>query len=213
MKRFKFASIIALFIICGITLLPARGQAASDTFLRDSLNAYTGKYQMHQGNQQLYAEVYIEKGNLVAKSADGRLLQLKHISGDNFIVAGQNLPVKFIRNGDNKVFQIAINDIISWNRVENQPALIMSNIFNSSDYLGKYQLKAGNQPLVIEISLKNNQLWATQLWDGGSSALDFKATDNFIVNALSMPLKFIRDKNNKVIQILINNRDLFTKVN
>ncbi|MES2111853.1 MAG: DUF3471 domain-containing protein [Bacteroidota bacterium] len=214
MKLFKFSSIIVLFFTCGIMVLPVKAQVHPDTSSKDSLTAYTGKYEMKQDNQGLNAEVYIEKGALCAKSSDGQLLQLKHVSGDSFIISDQNVPIKFIRDKSNKVVQIAVNGNIAWTRVENEPATTVNpSLTNAGDYLGKYQLKAGNQLLVIELSIKNNQLWATQLWDGGSSTLDFKSADNFIVTALSMPIKFIRDKNNKVIQLVLNNRDVFTRVN
>jgi len=214
MKLFKFSSIIVLLFTFGIMVFPAKGQVRPDTSSRDSLIAYTGKYEMNQGNQEMSAEVYIEKRALRAKSSDGQLLQLKHVSGDNFIISEQNIPIKFIRDKGNRVVQIAVNGNIAWTRVENQPAATVTPALNNAaDYLGKYQLKAGNQLLVIELTLKNNQLWATQLWDGGSSSLDFKSADNFIVTALSMPIKFTRDKTNKVIQLVLNNRDVFARAN
>ena len=214
MKRLKTSLIIGLLATYGIMALPAKGQVVSGTSLQNSLTFYTGKYEMRQGNKVLYALVFIDKNILFAKASDGQLLQLKNISGDNFIIVNQNLPIKFIRDKDNKVVQIAVNGNPVWIRINNQPAAIINaHQFNNADYLGKYQIKADNQLLVIEVSLKKDQLWATQLWDGGSSALDFKYADNFIVNALSMPIKFIRDTNDKVIQLLLNNHDLFNKTN
>ena len=214
MKQFRFSLIFALLSNYGLMAFPAKGQVASGTSLKDSLTLYTGKYEMHEGHQVVYAEVYIDKDNLFAKASGEQLLQLKHISGDNFSIVNQNLPVKFIRDENNKVVQIAVNGKPTWTRMENQPTVqFNANSFNNADYLGKYQIKAGNQLLVLEVSLKNDRLWATQLWDGGSSALDYKAADNFIVNALSMPIKFIRDKNSKVVQLLFNDHDLFIKMN
>src|ERR1700744_1099390 len=73
----------------------------------DSLSAYIGKYQQLQGGQ--IADVYAENGTLKARSADGPVLTLVHKSGDDFVVAENGITVKFIRDKDNKVMQVAIN--------------------------------------------------------------------------------------------------------
>ena len=164
--------------------------------------------------QTVYADVYIEKGKLMAKSSTGDLLTLDHVSGDDFIISTQNVPIKFIRDKDGKVFRISVNGNVGWtkagdklpdNKTEKKP-------LNQNDYLGKYQVTTSGQVLKIDVSLKNGKLWATQLWDGGNSALDYVTGDSFIVNALSLPIKFIRNKDNVVIQLLLNNSDLFSKV-
>ncbi|HEY4324392.1 MAG TPA: DUF3471 domain-containing protein [Mucilaginibacter sp.] len=212
MKRVNLSLFfIFLFTYC-VTVAPVKAQG--NAMKQDTLSQYTGKYQMQQGMQTVYADVYLEQGKLMAKAATGELLVLDHVNGDNFIIASQHVPVKFLRDKDNKVSQVSVNGSTAWTRAGSQltPGTPGPASFNPEHYLGKYQLTAGGQVLKIEISLKNGQLWATQLWDGGSSGLDFVSTDNFIVNALSVPIKFIRDKDNQVVQLLFHNHDLFTKV-
>jgi len=68
------------------------------------------------------------------------------------------------------------------------------------------------QKAVIEISLKGGELWATQLWDGASSVLDHRSDDDFMIRALNMQLKFKRDQNKNIIQMLLNGNDLFTRI-
>lgn len=181
---------------------------------QDTLSQFTGKYQTHQGMQIIYADVYVDQGKLTAKASTGETLILDRVSGDNFIIASQHVPVKFIRDKDNKIAKIIVNGGQTWVRTDRQlpESTAGAGSFNAEHYLGEYQLTAGGQVLKIAVSAKNGKLWATQLWDGGTSALDFASADNFIVNALSVPIKFIRDKDNQVIQLLLNNNDLFTKV-
>ncbi len=180
---------------------------------QDSLTDYTGKYQTIQGAQTIYADVYIENGKLIAKSSAGEILTLDHISGDNFIISKQAATVKFIRNAANKVSQIAIMGSILWTRVDiktQQTAVIKPAA--SADYLGKYQITLNSQTLYLEVSLKDGQLWCTQLWDGANSALDYISGDDFIIRALSIHMQFKRDQNKSITQLLLNGTDLFKKV-
>ena len=179
----------------------------------DSLSDYTGKYQTQQGMQTIYANVYVVNGKLTAKSSAGDVLTLDHLSGDNFIISTQGVAVKFLRDAANKVSEIAINGNVAWIRVGDK-LQTDSNLRPPvpSDYLGKYKVTLNGQSAVIEISLKNGLLWATQLWDGGNSPLKYTSGDEFIVVALKMSLKFVRDKDKHVFQMLLNNTDLFTKI-
>lgn len=201
-----------LLVACCLIALPSTGLSQQPSIPQDSLSAYIGKYQMQQGMQTIFADVYIENGKLIAKSSGGELLPLYHISGDNFKLLNKNLPVKFIRDKNNKVFQISVNGSVAWSRTQNVAQPTTNKSFNPNDFLGKYQITVNGQLLKIDVSLKNGQLWATQLWDGGNSKLDFISTDKFIVNALSMPLTFIRNNGNEVIQLLLNNHDLFARI-
>lgn len=213
----KFLILPALFILMQTALCIAFPQANNNKINRDkqdSLAVYTGKYQMQQGMQTIYSELYVENGKLTAKSTDGEILTLDHLSGDDFIVSKQGLAIKFIRNGANQVSQIAVMGQIQWTKVDTKTPVNVpvKPVFQPADYLGKYQIMMNGQSLFLEISLKDGKLWATQLWDGGNSALDYVSADNFIVNALSIPMKFIRDENKKVTRLLLNGADQFTKV-
>ncbi len=210
MSNLKLSSSLFLLFIC-LTVLEANG--ANSRTRQDAFSAYTGKYQAQQQGQTVFADVYVEKGKLTAKSTTGQVLTLDRVGGDDFKITSQNVPVKFIRDKDNKVFEISVNGSIAWTRVDNNSKTLTTDktSFNAKDLLGKYQITVNGQVLKIEVSLKNGALYATQLWDGGASTLDFVSTDHFNVNALSMPLSFVRDKDNKVVQLLLNNHDLFTK--
>ena len=180
---------------------------------QDSLAAYTGKFQTIQGTPISYAELIIENGKLTARLSNDQTLILKQLSGDNFVVQEQNLAIKFIRDATDKIVKIAVNGNIEW--IKSDPAA--QNTGNvkpvaPADYLGKYQIIMNGQKAVIEISLKGGELWATQLWDGASSVLDHRSDDDFMIRALNMQLKFKRDQNKNIIQMLLNGNDLFTRI-
>ena len=182
----------------------------------DSLTEYTGKYQSQQGMQTITAEIYVEKGMLMANNGTGQILKLKHVAGDKFLVADQSLPIEFIRDKDHKVIQVSVaGGQLIWTKVDSkQPETSAAKIPASyNDYLGKYAITMNGQTLTIEISIENGQLWATQLWDGGNSNLDYKADDEFTVVALSVPMKFTRDNAKKVVKLTLNGTDSFAKIN
>ena len=155
-------------------------------------------------------QVYIANGKLAGKDlASGEVKTLDHLSGDDFILSKEKIAVKFLRDKDNRVLQIAVMGNVMWTKIDDN--LKATNI-DLNDYLGKYQITKNGQTLYMRITLKNGQLVATQLWDGANSGLNVVSTDVFTVIALNMPMKFMRDNNKIVTQLLLNGADLFTKV-
>ena len=180
----------------------------------EALDQFVGRYKLMQGTTALFLNIYEEKGKLVSKQLwDGLVKPLDHIEGDNYIVTSVGWAVKFIRDKNNKVakMQVAGHDI--WTKVSDKPLNADLMPPNPNQYVGKYQLKQGQQNLTVEVALKNGKLWGTQLWDGGNSQLSYTADDNFIVIALGWPIKFIRNNDKKITQLLLNSKDVFTKVN
>ena len=177
----------------------------------DTLEQYAGRYKLTQGANAVYLNIYVENGKLTSKQVwDGQIKPLDHLNGDNFIVSIVGWSVKFIRDKNRKVVQMQVRGHDMWTKVDEKP-LSDALPANTADYLGKYQITMGGQNLEIEIALKNGKLWGTQLWDGGNSAVSNVAGDEFIVDSLGWPIKFIRDKDNKVSQLLLNKKDVFTK--
>jgi hypothetical protein len=212
----KYLILPAFIILVQTALFAANVTTKTDHRLsltaQDSLIEYTGKYQMVQGMQ--YMEVYVENGKLTGKDLqNGTVKVIDHVSGDNFILSQEKIPVKFIRDKENKVSQIAVMGNVIWTKInDNKQTSASVQPVNLTDYLGKYQASMNGQNAIIEISLKGGQLLATQLWDGGNSALQYKSDDEFTVIALSWPIRFIRDKGKKITQLLLNGTDTFIKV-
>jgi len=209
----KYLILSALFMLLQTVVSFASPFPNNNIVRQDSLSDYFGKYQMTQNGQIIYADVYAKNGKLTAKSSTGTVLTLNHTSGDDFIVSKQGTAIKFIRDAANKVSQIAVMGNVVWTRVGTnvQPAGGVQPAA-AADYLGRYQITINKQTLYLEVSLKDGQLWCTQLWDGAASAIDYISGDDFMIRALSMQMKFKRDPNKKIIQLQLNGTDLFTKV-
>jgi len=86
----------------------------------DSLSAYTGKFKMTKGNQAVFLQLDVVNNELVATQVwDGEKLLVKHLSGDKFMVAGFDWPVKFIRDTNGKVIKIIVSGTGLW--IKEQP--------------------------------------------------------------------------------------------
>jgi hypothetical protein len=179
---------------------------------KDTLTAYTGRYETSQGDKIVQVDVDIQNGELVGTSLrDGQQLHLDRSSG-NYIIKESGLFIKFIKDKKNVVTGILVSGTDVWKKTSATLAPIGAKPGNQDEYVGKYQTGPNNQPLIIEIAVKHGKLWGTQLWDGRNSPLDYVSGDEFTINNLGFPLKFIRDNDKKVVNILFNGTDTFIKI-
>lgn len=178
------------------------------------LEQFTGKYKRMQGTTVLMLNIYIENGKLVSKQLwDNAVKPIDEVKGDEFIVPQVKWPVKFIRDKTNKVTQMLVAGHDLWTRVDSKPLDTEAMPASPAEYLGKYQKTTGGQNLILEISLKNGKIWGTQLWDGGKSQLSYIAGDSFVVNSTDWSIEFTRNGDKKVAQLLLNGKEVFTRVN
>lgn len=207
--------ILLLFIATQLTAAPSKPNKLITQPAADNLEQFTGRYKRMQGTTVLLLNVYIENGKLVSKQLwDFAVIPLQQSNGDNFTIAikQNNFPVKFTRDKGNKVTQMLVAEHDLWTKVADKPLNTEAMPANPAEYSGKYKATAGTKELIIEVAIKDGKIWGTQLWDGGKSALTYVAQDNFFVNALDCPLTFKRGGDKKVNQLILNNKDVFTKM-
>ena len=178
---------------------------------QDTLTAYTGRYETTQAGKTVQVDIEIQNGELVGTSLhDGQQLHLDHSTG-NYTIKELGLPIKFIKDQKNVVTGIQVSGIDVWKKVDNALPPSGAKPGNQDEYTGKYQTGTGAQSLIIEIAIKHGKLWGTQLWDGRGSPLDYVSGDEFTINNLGFLLKFIRDKDKKIVKMLFNGTDTFIK--
>lgn len=95
---------------------------------------------------------------------------------------------------------------------EIKTAVYEIRIDSLTEYLGKFQKNFNGTVFYISFSLEDKELVGTQLWDNQKMALKHLSGDNFIVSGLDWSVKFIRDKEGKVIQVVVMGKDAWTKV-
>jgi hypothetical protein len=211
--------LILLMFVCTQAFIAPSTMAASlkiknYPIAADALEQFVGRYKLMQGTTALFLNIYEENGKLVSKQLwDGLIKPLDHVNGDNFMVTSVGWSVKFIRDKNNKVKQMQVAGHDIWSRVADKPLNTDVMPPNPKEYVGKYQTTTDGKTMALEISLKNGKLWGTQLWDGGNSQIIYTSDDTFLVLALDCPVKFIRNSDKKIAQLLLNSKALFTRVN
>ncbi len=202
---------LSLLLLIAIQTLSAWSKSPAPS---ENLEQFVGRYKRMQGSTVLLLNMYVENGKLISKQLwNFEVFPLQQSNGDNFTVKMKqnNWPVKFVREG-NKVTQMVVADKETWTRVNDKPLNTEAMPANATQYLGKYKASVNQNDMIIEVALKNGKIWGTQLWDGGKSPLTYLSSDNFFVNALDCPLIFKRGSDKKVNQLVLNNKDVFTKV-
>ncbi|RYE22085.1 MAG: DUF3471 domain-containing protein [Sphingobacteriaceae bacterium] len=79
-------------------------------------------------------------------------------------------------------------------------------------YTGKYQKDFNGTVFYLSLSVENGELVGTQLWDNQKLSIKHLSGDNFIVSGLDWSVKFIRDKEGKVTQVVVMGKDTWTRV-
>lgn len=97
------------------------------------------------------------------------------------------------------------------------PIKICTNICKSKTdsltiYTGKYQKDFNGTLFYLSLSVENGELVGTQLWDNQKLSIKHLSGDNFIVSGLDWSVKFIRDKEGKVTQVVVMGKDAWNKV-
>ena len=94
------------------------------------------------------------------------------------------------------------------NKLANTPA------DNLEQFVGRYKRMQGTTVMLLNMYIQNGKLVSKQLWDFEVLPLEQTNGDNFTVaiKQNNWPVKFTRDNNQKVTQMLVAGRDLWTKV-
>ena len=79
-------------------------------------------------------------------------------------------------------------------------------------FTGTYKRMQGTTVLMLNIYMDKGKLLSKQLWDNAVKPVDRISGDEFVVAGVKWPVKFIRDKNKKVTQMLVAGHDLWTRI-
>jgi hypothetical protein len=129
----------------------------------------------------------------------------------------ESFPLKFSKNQNGSITQVLAFDKDLWTKAENYKPVIQKEIHLSAQQLksfeGKYkfQFEKGENSF-LQITANDNHIVLKQLWDDKEIKFVPKSDLEFFCKEQSFPLKFIKDNNGQVIQMLAFNRDLWEKV-
>lgn len=184
---------------------------------QQQLKAFEGVYQF-QNNKEAFIQISAHGNNLILKQLwDGVEMSFTPTSALEFYCKEKSFPLKFYKNKDGAITQVLALDKDLWDKVKDYKPVVKKEIQLTPEQLkaveGKYQFqfKKGKDDF-IQITAKENGVVLKQFWDGKEISFVPSSEVDFFCKEQPFPLKFYKDKNGTVTQVLAFNRDLWNRV-
>jgi len=174
----------------------------------EQLKPFEGLYQFSEDKNR-FIQFSVKNNNLVLKQHwDGNEIPFVPESELGFFSKVAPLfSLMFTKDKDGTITQVLAFKKDLWDKVK--------KISPTNEQLkaieGKYQFK-DDKDNYIQIMARDNNLAVKQLWDNKEIVLEPQTETYFYNNDQSYPLQVIKDKEGKVIQVLVLGIDLFDKV-
>jgi len=184
------------------------------------LKSFTGKYQF-VSDKSVFLQILVKDGQLVLKQLwDNEEIPFKQTSVNEFYNDEHSFPLKFTKNDAGEAMQVLAFNRDVWNKVADdyiyKPTLqktIQLTAGQLKSFEGKYQLKNGDGDAddFLQITATTDHLILTQLWDKREITFSAVSALDFVNDDQKFPLRFTKDSNGAVIQLLAFNRDIWMK--
>jgi hypothetical protein len=194
-------------------------QKFSEKRIQDSLQlkAFEGYYQFQDG-KDVFLQITAKGDNLILKQLwDGQEIVFAQKSELEFFNEEKAFPLKFSKDKDGAIIQVLAFDKDVWNKVKDYKPVIKKEIKLTPQELkafeGKYrfQFEKGEDSF-LQIIAADDYLTLKQLWDDKEINFVPESELEFFCKDRNFPLKFTKDKDGNVIQMLAFNKDLWEKV-
>jgi hypothetical protein len=222
MKKHPFNLLLILLLV--FTLFNTGklfAQTAADNktaqFFPAQLKPLTGKY-ISNNNKMIFLQMMIKDDHLVLKQSwDGEEVAFKQVSDLNFFNDEHNFPLKFTKNDKGESTQVLAFDTDVWIKVPDNyvPQLektIQLTVAQLKAFEGKYQMKGDDGDNFLQITAANDHLVLKQLWDQREISFSPISPLDFFDGPQTFPLKFTKDKDGAVTQVLAFNKDVWVRV-
>jgi uncharacterized protein YjhX (UPF0386 family) len=219
--KFPFALSMAFLIYFTGNFLNARPIQKQKTQkeIKDTqlLKSFEGYYQF-QNDKNTFLQIIAKGSNLILKQLwDGKEIVFVQKSELEFFNEQESFPLKFSKDQNGAITQVLAFDRDLWNKTEDYKPVIKKEIHLSPQRLkafeGKYkfQFEKGEDSF-LQITATDDHIVLKQLWDGKEIKFVPESDLEFFCKEQSFPLKFIKDKNENIIQMLAFNRDLWERI-
>jgi len=182
-----------------------------------SLNRFEGYYRAAD-DTTVYLQIAVKGNNLILHQLwDGKEISFERKSELEFLNKEQSFPLKFSSNQKGTITEVLAFDRDVWQKVKDYKPVMNTEIHLSPGQLkafeGKYtfQFEQGEDSY-IQITAAADHITLKQLWDNKEINFVPKSEVEFFCKEQSFPLKFIKDNNGNVTQVLAFNRDLWNRV-
>jgi hypothetical protein len=212
MKKYFF---VVVFIIT-TCLQTTYAQVASDSL---KLSQFAGKYQFSD-DKMTFLQISEKNSHLVLKQLwDNQEIVFERTGKLTFYNKESSFPLAFTENQNGGVKQVLAFDRDTWNKVPDNyiPELQKIIKLSSEDlktFEGKYQLKGGDGDAddFIQIKAADDHLILKQQWDQQEENIWPVSSVEFFNDKQNFPIKFTKEKDGTVSQLLAKNKDVWTKV-
>ena len=181
------------------------------------LKKFEGYYHF-TNDTSTYLRIIAQGSNLVLHQMwDDKEISFDRKSNLDFENEEQSFPLKFSSDQNGNITQVVAFNQDVWMKVNGYQPPVNVEIHLTPEKLktfeGKYlfQFEQG-QDAYLEITAHNDHITLKQMWDGKEINFVPKSDVEFFCKEQRFPLKFIKDNQGNVIQVLAFNRDLWQKV-
>jgi hypothetical protein len=182
---------------------------------QQKLKAFEGYYQS-KDNKDVFLEITAKEDSLILKQLwDGGQVSFHQTAPLDFYCDAASFPLKFTDSAGSIIRVLAFDKDV-WNKVNEYTPPVHKEIQLTPTELsaceGKYKLEGGDADAVLQISYKGNNLILKQLWDGQEISFKPESQVDFYNEEKSFPLKFSKNGQGAVTQVIAFGRDVWIKV-
>lgn len=181
------------------------------------LKSFEGYYQF-QNDKNTFLQIIARGNNLILKQLwDGKEIVFVQKSELEFFNEEESFPLKFSKDQNGAIIQVLAFDRDLWNKAKDYKPVVKKEIHLSPQQLknfeGKYkfQFEKGKDSF-LEITAATDHIVLKQLWDDKEINFVPESDLEFFCKDQPFPLKFIKDKNGNIIQMLAFNKDLWERM-
>ena len=180
-----------------------------------NVKAFEGYYQF-VGDKNAFLKITAKGDSLILKQLwDNKEFPFHQTAALEFYCDAESFPLKFKDSAGNITQVLAFNKDV-WNKVKDYKPAVHKEIkltpSELSAFEGDYKMQGGDEDDVLQISYKGDNLILKQLWDGQEISFKPESSLDFYCEDKLFPLKFTKDENGKITQVLAFNRDVWIKV-
>ncbi len=213
---------LAMPVFCCFMMRPIAGKAnvvapglRTDTTIRaQDLKAYEGYYKKDDSYIHISA---VENGLVLQQMWDDSKITFSPRTGLEFANDDMNFPLKFTKASDGAITQVLAFDRDLWIKTNDYKPVVIKEVQLKVGELkaleGKYSMQNDNgEEVFLQIRATDKGLILKQGWDGQEIPFVAISEVDFYCKERQFPLKFTKDKDGNVTQVLAFKRDMWKKV-
>jgi beta-lactamase regulating signal transducer with metallopeptidase domain len=210
-RLYKYTFVLPLIVVMYFAIHPYV-EGFSQTQEQQPLKSFEGKYKMHDGGRALFLEITARENGLVLKQLwDNQEISFKRQSELEFKAEHQDFPIKFTKGQNGTILQMLAFGHDLWDKTNAEPQKEIVLTQQQLDVFAGYYQYQERKEAFAQVVVRGNNLVGIQLWDNKEFVFTAQSDLEFISKE-GIPIKFTKNKEGAVTQVLVSNRDWLDKV-